>query len=198
MHNIFLWKQVFTVWYLVFPVDRVTICLQAASVRNSWLLTHCLFSVTRQQLLKPFLLLCLQLLLSCLLSAKISAYPLLHPVTYMCMWLVRCKCICKTLIHFIVFLQWIFIGIQNINNSGITTFCRLSKWEASTSSFTRSVFTSDFMSICHSLIQKKTSASKAPHPLTESSPSEPNEHVEIQWILICRYIRTRDKSGGIY
>lgn len=28
-----------------------------------------------------------------------------------------------------------------------------------------------------------------------SSPSEPNEHVEIQWILICCYIGTRDKSA---
>lgn len=51
-------------------------------------------------------------------------------------------------------------------------------------------------SIYHSLIQRKTSTSKAPHPFTESSPSEPNEHIEIQWILICCYIRTRDKSGG--
>lgn len=51
MHDIFLWKQVFTTWYLVFPVDHVTICLQAVSGRKSWLLTHCLFA--RQQLLKP-------------------------------------------------------------------------------------------------------------------------------------------------
>lgn len=53
-----------------------------------------------------------------------------------------------------------------------------------------SAFTSD--AICHSHRQVPLKH----HPFAESSPSKPNEHVEIQWILICCYTRTRDKSGG--
>lgn len=109
-------------------------------------------------------------------------------------WLDPCVCWCVDVC--VSPLSLLGFEAATVGNIGVysTKVTILLAWEA-TGSSSPVLSAHSWHSICHSFIQRKTSTFKAPHPLTESSPSESNEHVEIQWILICCYIRTRDKGS---
>lgn len=100
---------------------------------------------------------------------------------------------------FIGFLQNTVISTHNMNSTS-TAYCTRSKNPSANGKPLPALALHSFLSLALLVIHlyRGRQVPKPPHPLTESSPSEPNEHVEIQWILICHFIRTRDESGGIY